>query len=318
MSAAPMPFSTPLIPQRADPFVCRHDDGFYYFTASVPEYDRIELRRSATIAGLATGKPVDVWRKPDAGPMSDLIWAPEIHYIDGAWFVYFAAAPSREIKDGLFQHRIYVLGTSAANPLDGPWEVCGRMDTARDTFCLDATSFTHRGQRYFVWAQKDVAIPGNSNLYIAPMASAIRLASAPVMLSRPEYDWEVQGFLVNEGPAVLIRHGKVFISYSASATDERYCMGLLHADARADLLDPSSWSKSPEPVFRTCAEHGVFGPGHNSFTVSEDGARDLIVYHARNYQKIEGDPLWNPDRHTCVQPLQWDDKGMPIFGLPRR
>ena len=318
MSAEAPTFSNPLIPQRADPFVHRHSDGFYYFTASVPEYDRVELRRSATLAGLATAQPVDVWHKPDSGPMSDLIWAPEIHYLDGAWYVYVAAAPSREILDGLFQHRIYALTTRAANPLEGPWGVVGRMDTGRDTFCLDATAFSHRGQLYFVWAQKDLAIAGNSNLYIAAMAHPTRLASAPVLLSRPELEWEVHGFLVNEGPAVIVRNGRVFISYSASATDERYCMGLLHADEGADLLNPRSWTKSLQPVFATSVERGVFGPGHNSFTVSEDGSRDLFVYHARNYREITGDPLWNPDRHTCVQPLEWDEKGMPVFGLPTR
>jgi GH43 family beta-xylosidase len=318
--------SNPLIRRRADPFICRHTDGYYYFTASVPEYDRVELRRSRTIAGLATAQPVVIWRKPQSGPMSDLIWAPEIHYIDGAWYVYFAAAPSREIRDGLFQHRIYVLtmggpqssGGSDKDPLKGQWHVAGRMDTGLDTFCLDATTFAHRGRRYFVWAQKHPAIPGNSNLYIAQMATATRLGGKSTLLTRPEHDWEIQGFLVNEGPAVLIRRGKVFIAYSASATDERYCMGLLHADESAQLLDPASWTKSPQPVFTTSAEREVFGPGHNSFTVSEDGERDLLVYHARNYREIVGDPLWNPDRHTCVQPLEWDANGMPVFGLPAR
>jgi GH43 family beta-xylosidase len=298
--------------------VCRHTDGYYYFTASVPEYDRVELRRSRTIAGLATASPVVVWRKPASGAMSDLIWAPEIHHIDGAWYVYVAAAPSREILDGLFQHRIYILTTTATDPLSGTWQVAGRMDTGLDTFCLDATTFAHRGRRYFVWAQKHPAIPGNSNLYIAQMATATRLGGKSTLLTRPEHDWEVQGFLVNEGPAVLIRHGKVFISYSASATDERYCMGLLYADESASLLDPASWTKSAQPVFETCAEREVFGPGHNSFTVSEDGGRDVLVYHARNYREIVGDPLWNPDRHTCVQPLEWTAQGMPIFGLPKR
>ena len=49
----PMQYPNPLIPQRADPFIVRHTDGMYYFTASVPEYDRIELRGAKTIAGLA-------------------------------------------------------------------------------------------------------------------------------------------------------------------------------------------------------------------------------------------------------------------------
>lgn len=306
----------PLILQRADPCIRRHTDGFYYFTASVPAYDRIELRRASTIAGLATAETVDVWRKPDTGAYSELIWAPELHYIAGAWYVYFAAAPSREIKDNLFQHRMYVISTSAENPLAGAWRFIGQVDTGIDSFCLDATTFTHRGMLYYVWAQKDRAIPGNSNLYIARMMTPSRLATPPVRLSIPELDWETRGFSVNEGPAVLVSHGKVFISYSASATDENYCLGLLHADEKADLLDPRSWTKLKEPVFETCYEFGIFGPGHNSFTVSEDGKTDLLVYHARTYREIVGDPLWNPDRHTFVKPIAWGADGLPVFGRP--
>ncbi len=306
----------PLILQRADPFVWRHADGFYYFTASVPAYDRIEVRRARTIAGLATAETVDVWRKPASGALSELIWAPEIHFNHGAWQIYFAAAPSREIKDALFQHRMYVITTTAENPMAGEWTEPAQVDTGVDSFCLDATTFTHRGVLYYVWAQKDRAIWGNSNLYIAKMDTPATLATTPVRLSVPELRWETRGFLVNEGPAVLIRHGKVFITYSASATDENYCMGLLHADEYADLLDARSWRKSPEPVFKTCYEFGVFGPGHSSFTVAEDGVTDVLVYHARTYREIVGDPLWNPDRHTFVKPIKWSADGMPVFGRP--
>lgn len=307
---------SPLIQQRADPFIGKHTDGWYYFTASVPAYDRLEVRRARTIAGLATAAPVDVWRKPDTGPLSELIWAPEIHFNQGAWQIYFAAAPTRAIKDGLFQHRVYAITTAAANPLEGQWTEPVRIETGMDTFCLDATTFTHKGVLYYVWAQKESGIAGNSNLYIAPMATPTRLAAKAVRLSIPELDWETRGFSVNEGPAALIRNGRVFLSYSASATDENYCVGLLHAPVDADLLDPRSWSKAPQPVFKTCYEHGVYGPGHNSFTVSEDGKTDLLVYHARTYNKIEGDPLWDPNRHTYVKPLKWDNQGMPIFGRP--
>ena len=319
-----MKILTPLIEQRADPFICKHVDpgcagssaeasGYYYFTASVPSYDRIELRRARTIAELPKAAPVDVWHKPDTGPMSDLIWAPEIHRIGNAWYIYFAAAPNRAIKDGLFQHRIYAITTNADNPLEGEWSVPGRVDTGIDSFCLDSTTFEHRNVRYFVWAQKDPAIPGNSNLYIARMKGPSQLATPAVRLSRPELDWETRGFAVNEGPAVLIRRGRIFISYSASATDENYCMGLLHASEDADLLDARSWTKSSHPVFKTCDEHKVYGPGHNSFTVAEDGVTDILVYHARTYTDIKGDPLWDPNRHTYVKPLQWDDQGMPVF-----
>ena len=308
--------NTPLIRQRADPCIRRHTDGWYYFTASVPAYDRIELRRARTIAGLPAAPTVDVWHKPATGPYSQLIWAPEIHHLDGTWYIYFAAAPSQAIKDDLFQHRMYVISNPAANPLEGAWSAPVRIDPGVDSFCLDATVFTHRGVHYYVWAQKDPAIRGNSNLYIARLASPVRLDTAPVRLSVPEFDWETRGFLVNEGPSVVIRHGRIFLTYSASATDENYCMGLLQARGDADLLDARNWTKASRPVFESDLAHKVYGPGHNSFTVAEDGVTDLLVYHARNYTEITGDPLWDPNRHTYVKALKWDDAGQPIFGRP--
>ncbi|MGM7448283.1 GH43 family beta-xylosidase [Idiomarina loihiensis] len=308
----------PLIEQRADPFIYKHSDGFYYFTASVPAYDRIELRRAQTIEGLAAAETVSVWHKPDTGPYSELIWAPEIHFNEGAWYVYFAAAPSREIKDDLFQHRMYAIRCKDENPLTGEWEFLGQIDTGIDTFCLDATTFTHKGQLYYMWAQKEKDIPGNSNLLIATMENPWTLSSEPVRLTIPEFEWECRGFMVNEGPAVLQRNGKVFVTYSASATDENYAMGLLWADENADLMDPSSWHKSTKPVLVSEPKDDVFGPGHNSFTVAEDDESVLLVYHARTYTEIEGDPLWDPNRHTYVKHLRWDEDGMPVFGKASR
>lgn len=306
----------PLILQRADPFIHRCTDGSYLFTASVPAYDGIELRKAGSIAGLAEAEPVMVWRKPDSGPLSDLVWAPEIHFNHGRWYVYFAAAPSREIKDGLFQHRMYAVSCDADDPLAGKWGDPVQIVTHLDSFCLDATTFEHNGILYYLWAQKDPEIPGNSNLYLAPMETPVKLSGDPVMLSKPEFDWETRGFMVNEGPAVIRKHGRIFISYSASATDENYCMGLLHADVDADLMVPASWTKSDDPVFQSDFENSVYGPGHNSFTKSEDGEQDMLVYHARTYTEIEGDPLWDPNRHTYVKPLRWNAEGMPVFGRP--
>ncbi|XEC92992.1 family 43 glycosylhydrolase [Paenibacillus tarimensis] len=302
-----------IIEQRADPWVYRHHDGFYYFTASVPEYDRIEVRRAETIRGLAEAEAKVVWRKYDTGPLSANIWAPEIHYMDGKWYIYFAAAHTSETMDGLFDHRMYVLENESANPLEGEWTEKGQLRTQWESFSLDATQFEHRGTHYLVWAQRDPAIPGNSNLYIAPLANGWTLGGRQVMLSKPEYEWEKIGFLVNEGAAVFKKNGKIYISYSASATDFNYCMGLLWADEDADLLDPSSWRKSQTPVLTTDEEAGQYGPGHNSFTVSEDGTEDVMVYHARTYKEIVGDPLYDPNRHTWIKPIRWLPDGTPDF-----
>ncbi|KGA98495.1 alpha-N-arabinofuranosidase [Alkalihalobacillus alcalophilus ATCC 27647 = CGMCC 1.3604] len=309
-------YQNPLIEQRADPWVYKHSDGFYYFTASVPEYDRIELRKSKTIQGLNETDSIIIWEKYENGPMSANIWAPEIHYINHKWYVYFAAAKSSETKDGLFDHRMFVLENESEDPMQGNWVEKGQIKTKWETFALDATHFEHLGVHYLVWPQKDPSIEGNSNLYISELENPWTLKGEQVMIATPEYEWEKIGFYVNEGPAVIKRNGKIFITFSASATNHHYCMGLLTADENSSLLDPSSWVKHPEPIFTTNEENQQFGPGHNSFTVSENGKEDVLIYHARNYKKIVGDPLYDPNRHTRAQVFSWDKEGRPFFGAP--
>jgi GH43 family beta-xylosidase len=305
-------FTNPLVEQRADPWVWLHEDGIYYLAATVPEYDRIELRRARRLDDLRTSMPKVIWNKHDRGPMSHHIWAPELHHIDGHWYVHFAAGRAEAIWD----IRMYVLENSSADPLEGDWIEKGQIRTQWETFSLDATTFEHRGVRYLVWAQKDPRIRGNTNLYIARMDTPWSIVQPQVHLTRPEFEWEQIGYWVNEGPAVLIRNGRVFLTYSASATDANYCMGLLSADEDADLLDPASWTKSPRPVFATWTVNGQYGPGHNSFTTTPDGATDLLVYHARNYGPIEGEALRDPNRHTRAQILPWNPDGTPNFGTP--
>jgi GH43 family beta-xylosidase len=243
--------------------------------------------------------------------MAGYIWAPELHHFDGQWHIYFAAGNG----DDKFHIRTYVLSSADANPLTGKWSLTGQLETPWDTFTLDSTTFVHRGVRYLCWAQHEPGIDTNSNLYLAPLATPTTLAAKPARLTVPTYDWETIGFKVNEGPAVLARNGRLFLTYSAAATDYHYCMGMLTARDDANIMDPASWTKSPEPVFKSSPEHNVWGPGHNSFTVDENG-RDMLVYHARDYKDIQGDPLFDPNRHTRVQPIRYTADGVPGFGEP--
>jgi GH43 family beta-xylosidase len=308
-AAPPVP-SNPLVVQRADAQILRHD-GRYYMTASVPEYDRLVIRSAPTLAGLSNAEEAVVWRRPLSGPLGGYIWAPELHRIDGRWFLYFAAGD----KDQPFRIRTYVLRCVGPDPIAGRWTMEGKLQTPWDSFTLDSTVFTHKGRRYLAWAQGEPGIETNSNLYLAPLATPTTLAAAPCRLTVPTLPWEVRGFKVAEGPAPLHRNGRLFMAYSASATDARYCLGLLTAEEDADLMDSRSWSKSPEPVFVSNAQTRVFGPGHNSFTTDEQG-RDLLVYHGRSYEQIDGDPLFDPNRHTRVQRLYYRPDGAPDFGVP--
>ena len=313
IAASAVDYPNPLIHQRADPHVVRHSDGHYYFMGTVPEYDRLELRRATSIAGLATAEPRVIWRKHDSGPMGAHIWAPEIHHLDGKWFIYYAAGEAEKI----WNIRIYVLENDSANPLEGEWIERGQLKTGWESFALDASVFEHRGKRYLLWAQRDPAIKSSSNLYIARMDSPLSITGQPVMLSQPDFEWEKVRHAVNEGPVILAKHGRLFLTYSAAGTGPEYCIGMLTADDDADPLDPESWTKSPQPVFTSSEKNGIYGPGHHCFTTTPNGKTDLIVYHARSYRDIQGDPLKDPNRHTRVQTITWRADGTPDFGAPR-
>ncbi|GFR39512.1 hypothetical protein PRECH8_28080 [Insulibacter thermoxylanivorax] len=120
-------YPNPLIEQRADPYVLKHTDGYYYFTASVPEYDRIILRRAKTIAGLAAAEEKVIWRKHDQGEMGSHIRAPELHYIDGRWYIYFAAGTAED----KWHIRPYVLECVDENPLTIIEHLCPKSSAAR-------------------------------------------------------------------------------------------------------------------------------------------------------------------------------------------
>lgn len=304
----------PLVRNRADAQVFRHTDGWYYLTGSVPEYDRLVLRRAKTIGGLTNAPERVLWRHEAKGPMSGFLWAPELHLIDGRWIMYFAAGPSGGGED-VFRIRTYAVVCDGPDPMTGNWTVLGQLQTPWDSFNLDSTSFVHRGTRYLAWAQREPGIETNSNLYLAPLATPLTLAAKPARLTVPTLPWEVRGYKVAEAPALLARNGRLFMTYSASATDARYCLGMLTTRDDADIMDPAVWTKSPVPVMQTSVAHKIYGPGHNSFTVDERG-RDMLVFHARDYGKINGDPLFDPNRHTRVQPIRYDAAGVPQFDPP--
>ncbi len=311
-SADPLHWTNPIVLQRADPQVNLQPDGSYYLAASVPEYDRIELRRASSLGGLSTAQPKVIWHRHASGPMSGYIWAPELHRIDKKWYVYFAAG---EAPSG-WNIRMYVLENASADPLTDSWTEKGKIEMNWDSFTLDATTFEHRGVRYLAWAQSPQGGDG-TDIYIARMDTPWSISGPQVLITRPEHPWELRGGVrVNEGPAVLVKNGRVFMTYSASATDANYCLGLLTADENSDLLNPKSWKKTPEPVLATSRANNQYGPGHNSFTTTPDGKPDIIVYHARSYEKIEGDPLKNPDRATRAHIIHWKADGTPDFGAP--
>ena len=305
-------YNTPFISQRADPYVCKVN-GEYYFTASVPEYDRIVLRKSRTLDGLAKVPEIVVWKKHEKGIMSNHMWAPELHFLQEKWYIYYAGGEA----DDPWAIRPYVLECAGGDPLKDPWIERGMVIPADEfsfhDFSLDMTIFENKGKLYCVWAEKVNVGKKISNLYLAEMKTPLELASQQVLLTTPDYPWERVGFWVNEGPSVLKHEHMLYLTYSASETGIDYCVGMLSIDMDGQLLDPRQWKKERQPVLKTDFKKGILGPGHNSFVQDENG-QDIMFYHARQYDEIIGDPLYDPNRHTFRMKIEWNDR-VPLFKI---
>ena len=304
-------YANPLFMEGANSSAIYHN-GKYYYTHETNE--QIYLWVTTDITDMAHSTCKEVWVPKDPSNSHNL-WNPEIRNINGKWYIYFAGGD----KDDVWAIRPYVLECADTDPLTGVWTEKGKMGRADadefsfEAFSLDATVFENKGKHYYVWAEKVGVGKQISNLYIGEMETPYKLKTVQVLLTSPDYDWERVGFWVNEGPAVIHHDGRIYLTYSASETGAAYCMGMLTADEDSDLLDPKSWTKERYPVLRTDESRGIYGPGHNSFTEDEEG-NPVMVYHARTEAEIEGNPLYNPNRHAMLMKIRWDEKtGAPIF-----
>lgn len=298
-------FVNPLLPSGPDPWVIRHD-GFYYYTNTLG--DRIALWRTRDIARLRTAPMKVIWRPPAAGPDSASVWAPELHWIRGKWYVYFAAS-DRAHDDDAHRH-VFVLENAAKDPLEGRWTERAMLLTRYPG--IDPTEFSDGGRLYFAYS---AYVGSHSDLIIARMPNPWTLSARQVDIAHPTEAWEMQGGRqILEGPEFLRgRRGLRFLVYSASACwSDQYALGMLTAAPGADLLDPKSWTKSRAPVFHASAANGVYATGHNGFFKSPDGREDWIIYHA-NSGAHEG---CGKDRSPRIQSFTWKADGTPDFGVP--
>lgn len=308
-------FTNPLLPAGADPW-CIYKNGYYYYTHTTGH--NITVWKTKTIAGLKTAEKKVVFTPPKTGPYSKELWAPEIHWLQGKWYIYFAADSGNN-----FDHRLWVLENSSADPMKGQWNMKGRLTTPQDKWSIDGSVYEHKGKLYLIWSGWQGDTNGSQDIFIAAMKNPWTTEGQRVKISSPQLQWETHGDLnnphdvphvnVNEGPQIL-RHGdKLFLIYSASGCwTEYYALGMLTASVNSNLMEASSWKKSAEPVFKKSIKNKVYAPGHNSFFKSPDGKQDWILYHA-NSQPNEG---CGGLRKPRAQQFHWKADGTPDFGEP--
>jgi len=268
--------------------------GFYYYSES-REKRHLFIRRSRTIAGIGHDEGVCVWSAPAWGKNSDNVWAPELHLIDGKWFIYYAADDGRNENQ-----RMWVLESEGTDPR-GKYHCAGWLDTGG--WAIDGTVMAlDDGRRYFLWSGWPGRHNGQQNIYAAAMKDPAMIAGSRVLIATPDEPWERVAMPICEGPQVLKRNGGIFVIYSASGSwKQDYCLGLPHNKTK-DVLNPAAWVKHG-PVFKKTDQ--VWGVGHCSFVKSLCHTEDWIIYRS----KLK-------DRDVQAKPFTWDSDAFQDFSAP--
>jgi GH43 family beta-xylosidase len=219
---APRQFINP-IAEGADPWVVRDAKGERYLWCLSEENRGISLWASSTLTSL--GRRHLVWQAPESGPYSKEVWAPELHQLDGHWYIYFAASDGHN-----HNHLTYVLRSDTEDPL-GRYTLHGPLATgdgadglSPNLWAIDMTVLEHAGRRYAVWSGWDGPRTDRQFLYIAPMRSPTELAGPRVRIcANDDYLWErteerASSRGLHEGPQIIQRTGRTFVVYSCAAS----------------------------------------------------------------------------------------------------
>lgn len=271
--------------------------GYYYLMTTT--WTNLQITKAKTIEGLKTGERRTVWTDSNASRNANM-WAPELHYFDGVWYIYYTAGHSANLD----LQRPHVLKGGA-----DPFQPYSYLSTLTSVWGIDGSivRFSKWGN-YFVWSCMSNKL---QSLCIAPLTSPGKIGATKV-LSTPTESWERNGAPVMEGAAAMYYGGKTYLTYSASyCWTAQYSLGLLTWNGSGDPSLGTSWAKSG-PVFTSANSN--YGPGHNGFFTSPDGKEIWNVFHATG----NSNGACDGNRYTMVQKVNWNSNNTPNFGTPVR
>ena len=307
----PLNYFTNPIAEGADPWMTRLGEN-YYFCQTAGDAGLIVWKSNCiTDKGIMRV----VWMAPETGWNRAEIWAPELHYIHGRWYIYYAGSNGRNET-----HRMGVLRAKTDDP-QGEYEDMGFLYTGdsietgeNNRWAIDGTPLEHRGKLYLIWSGWEDHRDIQWN-YIAEMKNPWTISSNRVRLAPNDtYLWErvdesPNGRGLHEAAQILKSDDKIFVVYSCSGSwQASYKQNWLWMSKDDDPMNPASWHKSPTPVFE--GTDRVLGIGHPSFVTSPDEKEEWVVYHT----KVSRQHGWQ--RVVMTQPFSRTQDGTPVFGDP--
>ncbi len=281
----------------ADPSVYYYE-GWYYYTYSKDYAGKpgLWLTRATNIADLGNTEPMMVWSAAQAGSNMKSLWAPQIYFLDGKWYIY--ATCSEEGTSEASRRYPFVWVGKGALPLDG-YDLHGKIDnydTAVHSY-LSPRIIEHGGVRYLVCGgffrseDKVAGVRHYQRLFIGELASPTKFKTGMTVIAQPTQSWEGTGKVqILEGPfPIYAPGGTLYIAYAAGETSgNEYCTGLLKftGTEKDSLTDRSKWQKLNDTLQFMDYDNKVYSPGAMVFVKDPAGETLWGVFHVKHYPNV--------------------------------
>jgi GH43 family beta-xylosidase len=288
-----------------DPFVLRYLDTYYlYHTGKqgVKLYTSTDLVHW-TYQGVALPAmgPGEHWAQTD-------LWAPEVLYNAGTFYMYVAA--TQLLPSGKADDQARRQGIARSKTPQGPF-VWDDAPLIPQEWSIDGHPYRDRdGQLWFFYNIRTEAsryIDGTTGCgnVVDRLVRPDQLEGIQDVVTFPTERWEGNApgtWYWNEGPCVLKRHGAYYQMYSGGCyRDGTYAIGYATAPHPR-----GPWTKYVNnPILHS--QEGILGPGHHCVVKAPDGVTPYIVYHGylpqQKGRKVHTDRLyWVGDRLELVGP----------------
>lgn len=305
-----------------DHFIIKVDDKWYSTGKSQPIWTGpnpgVRLLVSADLVNWEHHSwLIDAEKLPEDSPYNGRFWAPEIHYIQGKyWLTVNSGKVTEEDPKGMETHSIWLF---SADKVTGPYKLVNGPLT--DQYNNDATLFEDEDGQTYRYSSGGGLFQAKIDLQKGELEGEIEQFIAKDSEGNP--DWLIGGI---EGPFVIKRDGTYYMFFSSWTRG--YEVGLLKSESP---LGPWEFA-SREPIFGTRkkgnrremaigggyddlefqdSEDPYAETGHNALFEGPDGklwsSCHYLMYENRPYPYNQELKDWEKTPQMGIEPVYFKD-----------
>jgi GH43 family beta-xylosidase len=170
-------FRNPVLNAAPDPWVIKNA-GEYFVTFTTGF--NITLMRTRNMSDLKNAMTKVIWTPPATGMNSKEIWAPELHRMDGKWYVYYAASDGNNEN-----HKMWILENTSSDPFEGAWIDKGELELPDDKWAIDGSPLELNGKYYYAWSGWEGDVNVRQDIYLAEMQDPLTVIGERVAIVKP-------------------------------------------------------------------------------------------------------------------------------------